>query len=124
MGTSLFFLLSFPRAHKKHKNANKRISDFFPLRCFFKRIFYFCSLVAFCAFAWLRLCAFVLLCFWCFWCFWCVQNLFVTKNKGFKTALITSFILLIKLCCKRRLHQGNFLRFFVAVFNKLSVKQF
>ena len=21
--------------HKKHKNANKRISDFFPLRCFY-----------------------------------------------------------------------------------------
>ena len=26
------------KAHKKHKNANNRISDFFPLRCFFKRI--------------------------------------------------------------------------------------
>ena len=46
-------------------------------------------LFAFCAFAWLRLCA-----FWDFWCFWCVLNLFV--KKGFKTALITSFILLLK----------------------------
>ena len=26
------------KKHKKHKNANKRISDFFPLRCFFKRV--------------------------------------------------------------------------------------
>ena len=53
---------------------------------FFKGIFYFCSLIAFCAFAWLRLCA--------FWCFWCVQNLFVKKNKEFKTSLITSITLL------------------------------
>ena len=34
---------------QKHKNANKRISDFFPLRCFFMRIkrslFYFGSLM-------------------------------------------------------------------------------
>ena len=33
--------------------------------------------------------------FWCFWCFWCVRNLFV-KKKEFKTALIPSFILLLK----------------------------
>ena len=55
METFLFFLFSF-RAHKKRKNANKSISDFFPLRCLC--IFNFCSFVAFCAFAWLRLCAF------------------------------------------------------------------
>ena len=62
---------------------------------FFKRNFCFCSLTAFCAFAWLRIRAFVLFgAFWCFWCFWCVQNLFVKTKKGFKTALITSFILL------------------------------
>ena len=35
--------------------------------------------------------------FLCFWCFQCVQNLFVKKNKKFKTALITSFILLVYL---------------------------
>ena len=37
------------------------------------------------------LCAFQ--CFWCFQCFLCMQNLFVKKK--FKTALITSFILLL-----------------------------
>ena len=50
----------------------------------------------------LLICVFVLLpeclctfqCFLCFQCFWCVQNLFV-KKKEFKTALITSFILLL-----------------------------
>ena len=26
-------------------------------------------------------------CFWCFVCFWCLGNLFVKKNKEFKTAL-------------------------------------
>ena len=56
---------------------------------FFKRNFCFCSLTAFCAFAWLRIRVFVL-----FGAFWCVQNLFVKTKKGFKTALITSFILL------------------------------
>ena len=45
---------------------------------FFKHIFYFCSLELFCAFAWLRFCA-----FWCFRCFF-----FVKKNKKFKTTLI------------------------------------
>ena len=45
-------------------------------------------------------CAFTLFCafgaFLCFLCFLCVQNLFVKKkNKKFKTALITSFILLL-----------------------------
>ena len=38
--------------------------------------------------------------FWCFSCFWCVRNLFVKKNEGFKTALITSFILLLRKNCK------------------------
>ena len=52
---------------------------------FFKLIFYFCLLI----------CVFVLLCFWCYLCFLCVRNLFVNKKiKSFKTALITSFILL------------------------------
>ena len=29
---------------QKHKNANKRISDYFLLRCFLRAFFYFCSL--------------------------------------------------------------------------------
>ena len=33
--------------------------------------------------------------FCAFGAFWCVQNLFVKKNEEFKTALITSFILLL-----------------------------
>ena len=31
---------------QKHKNANKRISDYFPLRCFLGAFLYFCSLVS------------------------------------------------------------------------------
>ena len=87
-----FFLFSFFGVHKKHKNPNKRISYFFPLRCFSSAFFIFVRLFAFCTFAWLRFCA-----FWCFlgflvlfgvfgafgafWCFWCVRNLFVKKIK-------------------------------------------
>ena len=58
-----FFLFSFFSAHKKHKNANKQISDFSPSQMFFKRIFYFCSLsvLCFCLVASLCFCAFVLL---------------------------------------------------------------
>ena len=55
----------------------------------------YCSLVAFCAFAWLRLCAFSAFdAFGAFLCFWCVQNLFVKQkkvNKEFKTVLIPPF---------------------------------
>ena len=36
-------------------------------------------------------------CFWCFVRFWCLRNLFVKKKKEFKTALITSFILLLRI---------------------------
>ena len=69
---------------------------------FFKCIFYFCSLI------WvLCFCLVVFLCFFvplvlfgafvAFCAFWCVRNLFVKKKiKEFKTALITSFILLLK----------------------------
>ena len=32
---------------QKHKNANKRISDYFPLRCFLGAFFYFYSLASF-----------------------------------------------------------------------------
>ena len=52
----------------------------------------------FCAFAWLRFCAFCA--FVLLDAFWCVQNLFVKKKK-FKTALITSFILLLVSSCLR-----------------------
>ena len=34
-------------------------------------------------------------CFYCFYCFQCARNLFVKRIKNFKTALITSFILLL-----------------------------
>ena len=47
----------------------------------------------------LRFCVVAFLCFWCFWCFqcfWCEQRLFL-KSKEFKTALITSFTLLLKI---------------------------
>ena len=54
-----FFLFSFLRVHKKHKNANKRISYFFPLRCFLSAFLIFVRLLAFCAFSWLRFCAFL-----------------------------------------------------------------
>ena len=43
-----------------------------------------CSVLCFCLVASL-----------CFRCFWCVQYLFVKKNKVVKTALITSFTLLL-----------------------------
>ena len=39
---------------------------------------------------------FCLVASWCFWYFWCVQNLFLKKNKEFKTALMTSFTLLLQ----------------------------
>ena len=59
---------------------------------FFQRISYFCSLAAFCAFAWLRLCAFVLL---ALLVLLVRAKSFHKKNKEFKTALITSFTLLL-----------------------------
>ena len=34
LGGHLPYFGPFLRAHKKHKNANKRISDVFPLTCF------------------------------------------------------------------------------------------
>ena len=48
-----------------------------------------------------RLCA--------FWCFWCVQNIFVKKHKEFKTALLTSFTLLLKLSYYKQ-------EFFITIF--------
>ena len=98
----IFYFL-FLRVNKKHRNANKWISYFFPLRCFLNAFFIFVCLFAFCAFAWLCFCAFSAFCtFGAFLYFWCVQNVFVKKNiKKFKTTLITSFILLLNLSfCK------------------------
>ena len=43
----LFFLFSFFCAHKQQKNANKRISDFFPLRWFLSAFFIFVRLQRF-----------------------------------------------------------------------------
>ena len=93
MGTSVFS--TFPMYEfsffyflfctKKHKSANKQISYFFPLKCFFSTFFIFVCLLVFFVFA--------SLCFCSFWCFLCVQNLFVKiKNKKFK--ITTKFILL------------------------------
>ena len=76
------------------KNAKKEVSEqvTFPSWMFFKRIFYFCSLICvlyFCLVAFLCFLRFwYFWYFWCFWCFWSVRE--------FKTALITSFILLLK----------------------------
>ena len=91
MGTFLFFLFYFLHAYKKHKDANKQISDFFPLRCFLNAFFNFYSLVAFCAFAWLRLCA-----FGAFGTFGVCKIFSSKKKKEFKTDLISSFTLLLK----------------------------
>ena len=38
---------------QKRKNANRRISDYFPLRFVLGTFFFFCSLVSVCAFLWL-----------------------------------------------------------------------
>ena len=98
-----YFLFSFLCLHKKHKNTNKRISYSPPLICFLSVFFIFVCLFAFLCFCFVAFLCF--LCFWCFWCFlvlfgafWCVRNLFVKNNKKFKTALITSFILLLRSC--------------------------
>ena len=68
------------KSTKRHKDTqakaqhlNKRINDYFPLRCFLGAFFIFVHLQAFCAF----------LCSWNFW---------IKKSKF---ALITSFILLL-----------------------------
>ena len=64
---------------QKHKNANKQISDCFPLRCFLGAFFYFCLLVS------------VL-------CFLVVVKSFCKIKIEFKTALMTSFLLLLWKC--------------------------
>ena len=97
MGTFLFFLFSFLYAYKKRKNAHKRnqikkaafyahkkhLSWKKPLICLF-------TFLCFCLDA--SLCFMCFRCFLCYLCFLWVRNLFVKKkNKGFKTALLTSF---------------------------------
>ena len=59
---------------------------------FFKWIFYFCLLI--CIFVFLLGCVFAL---WCFLGLFCACKIFPQKNKNkkFKIALITSFILLL-----------------------------
>ena len=96
------FYFFFLCVHKKHKNSNKRISYFFPLRCFLSAFLIFARLFAFLYF---------LVFFGDFWSFllifgalWCVQNPFVKKSKKVKTALITSFILLLSVSALQRLH--------------------
>ena len=81
---------------------------------FLKCIFNFCSLInvlCFCLVTFLCFLCFLVLfgAFCAFWCFWCVQNLFVKKNKEFKAALITSFILLL----------SNYVRIFFSCFIKV-----
>ena len=77
--TFLFLRKNFC-THKKHKNANKQINNFFPLRWFlwtYKRWFFcFCLLI-------------------CVLCFLCMWNLFVNKMKVFKIALMTLSTLLL-----------------------------
>ena len=88
---SFFFYFFFLRTHKKHKNANKRISDFFPLRCFLSAFLIFFLLI----------CVFVLFAtFWCFlvlfgafgvsWCFFCAFLCFFVRVKSFRKKIIKS----------------------------------
>ena len=108
MGTSVFskfplrdfsfFFSSRAQKTQKLKQANKLL---FSAQMFFKYIFNFCPLFAFLCFwlvaflcFWYFSILLVLFCaFWCFWCFSPVRNFFVKKK--FKTALITSIILLL-----------------------------
>ena len=108
-----FFLFSFLRSYKKHKNAIKRISYFFPLRRFLSTFFIFVCLFAFLCF-FVRLVFFGAFCaFWCFlvraksFCKIIIIILIITImiiiiiiiiiiiNKEFKTVLMISFILLL-----------------------------
>ena len=63
-----FFSIFFLRVLKKHKNANKRISYFFPLRLFLSAFLIFVHLFAFCAFALLYLVFFDAFCAFCPFC--------------------------------------------------------
>ena len=89
----IFYFLFFACTKNTKTQISEKVTFFHS--DVFKRIFYFCSLICvFCTFAWFRLCVFFVF-FGAFCAFWCVQNLFVKKNKKFKTSLITSFILLL-----------------------------
>ena len=98
VGTFFFSIFYFLCAHKKHKNANKRISDFFPLRCSLSVLSIFVRLQCFV----LQLgcfCAFCAVCSFSGFCAFCTFGAFGAfhkkNNKELKTALITSFILLL-----------------------------
>ena len=92
------------KAQKKHKNANKWINDFFPLRrslSALKRcLFCFCSLI----------CVFMLFVVW---------NLLVKKKKRFKIALIPSFTLLLT-CTTLNLPIESYLYALIFIYDHLS----
>ena len=100
-----FFLFSifFLRTHKKHKNVNKRISYYFPLRSFLSTFFIFVRLQRFVHLLSSVFVLFVfsvvlvLLMFFVFFCVFLYVRKPFLKKKGFKTSLITSFILLLLL---------------------------
>ena len=88
--SSLFYTKKAQKAHKKHKNAKKRISDFFLLRCFlstFKTVFFvgFNKLVKVGIYG--LTVANLLISKLLLSSFFCLKN---------KTALIPSFMLLLK----------------------------
>ena len=87
-----YFLFYFLRVHKKHKNANKPISNFFPITCFLSVFFIFVHLQRFVL---LLGCLFVLFVLLVLLVLLVRAKSFCEKNKEFKTVLITSFILLI-----------------------------
>ena len=89
---SFFYILFFTRT----KSTKTQISELVTCRPLdvFKHIF-FCSLVAFCAFAWLRLCAFVFLVLLVRAKSFCKKKTKQQKNKEIKTALIITFTLLL-----------------------------
>ena len=86
-----YFPFSFLCVHKKHKNANKRISYFFPLRCFLSHFLFF-SLI--CVFVFLLGCVLVLFdAFYAFGAFSCFLLLFLcfsVRVKSFRKKIIKS----------------------------------
>ena len=80
-----FFLFSifFLGVHKKHKNAHKRITYFFLLRCLLSAFFIFV-----CLFAFLCFCLVAFLCFWCFFgLLVCAKSFYKKKIKSLKLPL-------------------------------------
>ena len=78
----LFLIFFSSRAQKKYQNANKRISHYFPLRCFLSAFFVF---VAYLRFVLLLGCVFVLLVLLVlFWGFFVRAKSFRKKIKSLK----------------------------------------